>query len=265
MMRLRELIAGTDARLGLTADPVISGRVFRSRRVAPGDLFVAVSGDRFDGREFIPEAIAKGAAAVLAAGAPPDGLTAPWVSAEDPRAMLGPLASRVYGSPHESLLMIGVTGTNGKSTIVHMLGRILAAAGTPTGVVGTIGARTFGSEYRLDLPSAGSLTTPEAPDLFRAFDLMHRHGIEGAVMEVSSPCIGDGRVDGLVSTLRSSPTSRAIISTFTTTSRATSRPKSVCSQSSNRRVAPWSTSTTLSAGDWRTIWPIPSPSASAAW
>jgi UDP-N-acetylmuramoyl-L-alanyl-D-glutamate--2,6-diaminopimelate ligase len=105
--------------------------------------------------------------------------------------MLGPLASRLYGHPDRELLTLGVTGTNGKSTTVALLGAILDAAGRPAGLLGTLGYR-FG-----DLEFAGERTTPEASDLFRTLRRMRDAGAESVAMEVSSHALELGRVAGM--------------------------------------------------------------------
>ncbi len=162
-----------------------------SRRVAPGDLFVAIAGDRFDGRVFAPEAAKRGAVAVIGAGSAPAGLSIPWLGCERPREVLGPLAARLYGHPDRELLTVGVTGTNGKSTVVALLGAILDAADRPAGRLGTLGYR-FG-----ELSFDGERTTPEASDLFRTLREMRAAGAAAVAMEVSSHALHLHRVAGM--------------------------------------------------------------------
>ena len=114
--------------------------------VVAGDLFVAVPGESFDGREFAGDAVRRGAAAVVARGAAPPEFPVPWLRVEDPRALLGPLAAEVYGHPDRELVMAGVTGTNGKTTVVHLLAAMLSAAAKPAAVFGTLGYR-FGEQF----------------------------------------------------------------------------------------------------------------------
>lgn len=169
----------------------VTGITHDSRRVTPGDLFVAIVGDRFDGRVFAADAAARGAVAVVGAGRPPAGLAIPWLSTQNPREVLGPLAARLCGHPDRELLTVGVTGTNGKSTVVALLAAILDAAGRPTGRIGTLGYR-FG-ELRFD----GQRTTPEASDLFRTLREMKDAGAVSVTMEVSSHALLMSRVTGV--------------------------------------------------------------------
>ncbi len=202
-MRLAELVdelGGLAGGLGLAqgldgaeaGDVSVSGVSHDSRAVMPGDLFVAWSGERFDGRAFVPQAIERGAKAVLASGDRPMGLDSriPWLSAPDPRALLGGLAARVYGHPDRELILAGVTGTNGKSTVATLLTEILNHAGLATGFIGTLGYRLRGASF------PGERTTPEASDLFRTLRAMRDQGAEAVAMEVSSHALEQGRVDG---------------------------------------------------------------------
>jgi UDP-N-acetylmuramoyl-L-alanyl-D-glutamate--2,6-diaminopimelate ligase len=115
---------------------------------------------------------------------------APWVTAAEPRSILGPLASRVYAHPDRALRLVGVTGTNGKSTVIALLAKMLAAAGVETGQVGTLGY------HYQDHDLGYGRTTPEASDLFRLLDQMRRLGAAAVVMEVSSHALELGRVEG---------------------------------------------------------------------
>ncbi len=168
----------------------VTGITHDSRRVVPGDLFVALAGERHDGRRFAGEAAARGAAAVLGAGAAPPGYPGRWLSAEEPRRLLGPLAARLYGHPDRELVTVGVTGTNGKSTVVALVAAILEAAGRPAGRIGTLGY-AFG-----DLAAEGERTTPEASDLFRILRRMRDAGAAAVAMEVSSHALALDRVAG---------------------------------------------------------------------
>jgi UDP-N-acetylmuramoyl-L-alanyl-D-glutamate--2,6-diaminopimelate ligase len=173
-------------------DPEIRGVAHDSRRVEPGDLYVALAGQRFDGWSFAAEAVGKGAVAV--AGAPrgmPADLPVPVVALEAPRATLGPLAARVYGHPERGLTLAAVTGTNGKTTVATLAAAMLTEAGRPAGFVGTLGYR-FGAR---DL--GGGYTTPEASDLFRTLRDMRQEGARAVAMEVSSHALDMGRVNGV--------------------------------------------------------------------
>jgi len=175
-------------------NPEITGVSHDSRTVEPGDLYVALVGQRFDGRTFARDAVARGAVAVagtLPASGPPSGLGVPWVSVDDPRAALGPLAALVYRHPDRELVLAGVTGTNGKSTVATLITAILEQAGIPAGFLGTLGYR-FGA-----LRFPGGHTTPEASDLFRTLRRMRDAGAQGVAMEVSSHALAMGRVAGV--------------------------------------------------------------------
>jgi UDP-N-acetylmuramoyl-L-alanyl-D-glutamate--2,6-diaminopimelate ligase len=191
-MRLAELVEGLGLAGSIGADPNVTGVEHDSRRVRPGDLFVALPGERFDGRAFAAAAVAAGAVAVV--GRAPDSAAAavdvPWIVADDPRALLGPLAARVYGHPERELILAGVTGTNGKSTVATLTAAILSAAGHPAGFIGTLGYRFKEKTY------AGAHTTPEASDLFRLLRAMRDDGAGAVAMEVSSHALVLGRVAG---------------------------------------------------------------------
>jgi UDP-N-acetylmuramoyl-L-alanyl-D-glutamate--2,6-diaminopimelate ligase len=189
-VRLDELLRG----LPVTPPPAgieVSGVRHDSRHVVNGDLFVAIPGAHFDGRDFAPEAVARGAVAVLAAGSAPSDPPVPWLLTDDPRAVLAPLSARFFRHPDRELLMVGVTGTNGKTTTTWLLQSVLEAAGRPTGRIGTLGY-----VFR-DLERTGERTTPEAPDLYRMLREMRDAGAEAAVMEVSSHALELKRVDAM--------------------------------------------------------------------
>ncbi len=189
-MRLRELLVELPPRGLPLENPQVAGIRIDSRRVEPGDLFVAIVGERFDGRTFAAEAAARGAVAVLGPGPAPPELEVPWVGVDDPRRWLGPLAARLYGYPHERLKLIGITGTNGKSTVTALVARMLEAGGHPTGILGTLGCH-FGK-----IAYTAARTTPEACDVFRTLEEMRANGARAAVMEVSSHALALGRVAG---------------------------------------------------------------------
>lgn len=162
-----------------------------SRQVEPGDLFVALAGSHHDGRSYARQAEERGAVAVLGRGEAPAEISVPWLAAEvDPRSLLGPLAARIYGHPDRQMVVAGVTGTNGKSTVTALLSVIFDAAGLPAGTLGTLGYR-FG-----EMRFAGERTTPEASDLFRILRRMRDAGARAVAMEVSSHALSLGRVAG---------------------------------------------------------------------
>ncbi len=186
---------GRDVRVPATGRTVeITGITLSSQRVEPGDLYAALPGSRVHGIEFAAAAVASGAVAVLTdetgAAAAPDGV--PLVVVDRPRAVLGLLAARVYGEPAAAMAMIGVTGTQGKTTTTRLAEAGLQGSGTTAAVVGTVGTRIAGEDVKT------SLTTPEAPDLHGLFAVMRERGVAVCAMEVSSHALVMGRVDGVV-------------------------------------------------------------------
>ncbi|MDI2126184.1 UDP-N-acetylmuramoyl-L-alanyl-D-glutamate--2,6-diaminopimelate ligase [Yinghuangia seranimata] len=186
------------ALLGLAAgasEAEVTGVTHDSRAVRPGDLYAALPGSRAHGAAFAQQAADLGAVAVLTDpdGAERAGATGlPVLVVPEPRARLGEVAAAVYGHPADALLLVGVTGTNGKTTTAYLLDGGLRAAGHRTGLVGTVETRIG------DLVESSAMTTPEAPDLQALFAAMAEHGVTAASMEVSSHALAMGRVDGTV-------------------------------------------------------------------
>lgn len=186
---------------GATSEPASAGRVpitgitLDSRRVQPGDLYAALPGSRAHGAEFVEQAAASGAVAVLT---DPAGLERSraaglaTVVVPDPRRVLGAVSAGVYGEPAGALRMIGVTGTQGKTTVTRLIDGALGAAGVRSAVIGTVGTRIGGADVKT------ALTTPEAPDLHGLFAAMKEQEVVGCAMEVSSHALVLGRVDGVV-------------------------------------------------------------------
>ena len=169
----------------------VTGVAHDSRQVTGGELFVVWRGEHHDGRVFAPEAVGRGAVAVLADGTPESSLDVPWLMTPRPRALLGRLGARLYRHPDRELCTVGVTGTNGKTTVAQLLAAVLDAHGLGCGVLGTLGYRYH------DLELGGGRTSPEASELFRVLRGMRIAGAQAAVMEVSSHALVQGRVDGL--------------------------------------------------------------------
>lgn len=190
-MRVTDAIAGLPIEASAAANPELTGITQDSRFVEEGYLFVALVGKRFDGREFIPDAIERGAVAVLASGPPPPGFRGAWLEAADPRWLIGPLAGRICGHPDRDLLMVGITGTNGKSTVSFLMVSILEQAGLPTGTIGTLGHRFGGVILGTDR------TTPEASFFYRLLAQMRAAGAKAVSAEISSQGLALGRVEGL--------------------------------------------------------------------
>jgi UDP-N-acetylmuramoyl-L-alanyl-D-glutamate--2,6-diaminopimelate ligase len=176
--------AAAEARLDGLA---VTGATHDSRRVRPGDLYFGVPGRHVHGGDFAAEAAAAGAGAMISDR--PD-RALPTIVVDDARAMMGPLSARVYGHPSRAVTLLGVTGTNGKTTTTYLLEAGLRAARRRTGLVGTIAAHVGERSF----PSAH--TTPEAPDLQALLALMRESSVDAAAIEVSSHGLALGRVDG---------------------------------------------------------------------
>jgi UDP-N-acetylmuramoyl-L-alanyl-D-glutamate--2,6-diaminopimelate ligase len=157
--------------------------------VEPGSAFIAVVGTRTDGHDHAADAVAAGAAALVVERRLD--LDVPQLVVETCRPLMAVLAAEVHGHPAERMTLIGVTGTNAKTTVTHMLDAIGTVAGKRTGMVGTLGARIAGEPVPL------GHTTPEATDLQRLLHRMADAGVELAAMEVSSHALSYGRADAI--------------------------------------------------------------------
>jgi UDP-N-acetylmuramoyl-L-alanyl-D-glutamate--2,6-diaminopimelate ligase len=185
------------------AMPVLHGVTLASDEVRPGYLYAALPGARTHGARYAADAAARGAVAILTDPTGLDEAAAtglPVCVVADPRAVLGAVADRVYGEPSRGLTVIGITGTNGKTTTAYLVEAGLAAAGTGTGLIGTVQTRTRtvgpdGKERVTALPSVR--TTPEAPALHELLASMADDGVSAVVMEVSSHALVLGRVGGI--------------------------------------------------------------------
>lgn len=188
---LADLVATlSERRVRGDLDRGISGLAQDSRQVRPGDLFACIRGEEFDGHDFAPEALALGAAAFLVEEWLPLPPEIPQVRVLDARRAAALLAARLHGNPSRSLRVIGVTGTNGKTTVTYLLEAILTAAGHPTGRIGSIDYQLIGERR----PSV--LTTPEAPELQEMLHTIKDHGGRYAVVEASSHALHMGRLEG---------------------------------------------------------------------
>ena len=162
-------------------DPEIKSIHYRAQDVEPGGLFVAIAGHAADGHDYIDEAIKKGAVAVVSQRELRSEI--PIIQVADTRQALADIAARFYGRPSERLTVIGITGTNGKTTTAYLVESILQQAGYSVGVIGTINYRYAGKLF--DNP----ITTPESLDLQRILADMLRAGVTHVVMEASSHAI----------------------------------------------------------------------------
>ncbi|MCW2635991.1 MAG: murE, partial [Blastococcus sp.] len=182
---------------------LVRGVTLASAEVRPGDLYAALPGARTHGIRFVGDAVARGAVAVLTDRTGRDeAVTAglPVCVVDDPRAVLGAVADRVYGEPSSRLKVVGITGTNGKTTTAYLVEAGLVAAGLGTGLIGTVQTRTRGwdTEGQPTVTAIPSVrTTPEAPALHALLAQMADDGVAVVVMEVSSHALVLGRVGGI--------------------------------------------------------------------
>jgi UDP-N-acetylmuramoyl-L-alanyl-D-glutamate--2,6-diaminopimelate ligase len=176
---------------GTTAGENVSAIAYDSRAVGPGAVFVALRGAHADGAQFARDAIARGASIVIADTPPPPGIEKPWLQVSDARLALAALAAVFYGDPSRELVLVGITGTNGKTTTTYLLASIFESAGVMCGRIGTIGYRIGNRE------ADAARTTPEAPDLQRLLRDMVSRGAGAVVIEVSSHALALRRADHL--------------------------------------------------------------------
>lgn len=190
-MILEELLRATDVleRLG-DSNRSIRSLAYDSRQVRPEGLFFAIVGEHVDGHRYVGQALAQGAAGIVSERPAPAGFPAVWVRVGNIRRALAEISRAFYGNPDSNLMLIGITGTNGKTTTAYLIQSILEAEGTKAGLLGTI-------EYRLgDLVIPAHHTTPESLDLAAYFDELLQAGGQAAAMEVSSHALAQERVWG---------------------------------------------------------------------
>jgi len=169
----------------------VAGVTHRSSEVRPGWLFFCVPGGTVDGHAFAPDAAAAGAAVVVAERSLELRSAVTQVLVPSVREAMGPIAAAFYGRPSEAMTMVGITGTNGKTTTTYLLEGVFRAAGMTPGVIGTTGVRVDGR------PEPFDRTTPEAPDLHRLLAGMRDRGVRAVAMEVSSHGLDQHRVGGM--------------------------------------------------------------------
>ncbi len=192
-MKLNELIAGLDVqRMDASAgDPVVGAVTEDSRRVEPGTLFLARAGLVSDGRQYVEEAIRRGAVAVVAETPPATPSGVAILIARDVPLVAAQLAERFFGQPSRALSLIGVTGTNGKTTTAHLVKQILDTSGSSCGLIGTVETHDGKSA------SAASLTTPPAIEISGLLRRMVDNGCRACAMEASSHALLQRRVAAL--------------------------------------------------------------------
>jgi len=171
----------------------VSTLVLDSRQARPGSVFAALAGARRDGREFVAEAVERGAVAVLSTPPRPQGLARDtvWVESSAPRRALAVMSKRRHGRPDETVSVVGVTGTDGKTSTAFATAAALAPSGRPGAICGTLGARIDGAWHET------GLTTPEAPEIWSFLRDAASAGSSHAVIEVSSAALVAERVHGM--------------------------------------------------------------------
>ncbi len=190
-MRLKEIIKGMQAEVRGNSDPEVADLQFDSRRVSQGTLFVAQLGTRVDGHDYIAQAVQAGAVAVICQHVPQDAPEATYVVVPDSSETLGLAAANFYGHPSRKLKLVGITGTNGKTTTVTLLHRLFRQLGHHAGLISTIVNKIDEEE----LPAGH--TTPDALELNRLLCRMVEAGCEYCFMEVSSHAVVQRRIAGL--------------------------------------------------------------------
>ncbi|MGN6486033.1 MAG: Mur ligase family protein, partial [Thermomicrobiales bacterium] len=191
-MRFRDLLADLDTvEIVGAGEPEVSLVEYDSRLMVPGALFVALRGSDFDGHAFADRAVGAGAVAILAEEPLP--INVPQAIVPDSRAALATVAARFYGYPSHALKVVGITGTDGKTTTSYILEHILQHAGVMTGVIGTVGVR-IGRDIAYD---NGHQTTPESNRVQRFLREMVEHGVEVAIVESTSHGLAMHRLDGV--------------------------------------------------------------------
>ena len=186
-MQLNELVKNISFK-GQTDSREIKAITYDSRKVKPGTLFVAISGMKDDGHEYIPQAIENGAAAVLSNGRSPKTWEIPILQVQDPRMAMSHISAQFYGNPSTKMNIIGVTGTNGKTSITQIIHHILQQSNIHCGTLGTLGFHAPSG-----MISTG-FTTPESIELQQMLNTLLLAGVTDVVMEISSHALNLHRV-----------------------------------------------------------------------
>ncbi|MEP6757565.1 MAG: UDP-N-acetylmuramoyl-L-alanyl-D-glutamate--2,6-diaminopimelate ligase [Actinomycetota bacterium] len=195
LVRLADVAAVVGAEVRGDPQTFVRDAAYDSRTVPPGSVFFCIPGATADGHDFASAAVASGAVALVVEhpvdiGVPQIGV--PQIVVPSVRRAIGPMSAVIFGDPGAGMTLVGITGTNGKTTTSYLLESILSAAGRMPGVVGTTGVRIDGN------PGPLARTTPEAPDLQRLLARMRVAGVRAVALEVSSHALAQHRVDGVV-------------------------------------------------------------------
>lgn len=161
---------------------------YDSRKVKSGTLFVAIAGMQADGHDYIPQAIENGAVAILSNGRSPKIKTVPILQVRNPRLAMSQISAQFYGNPSKTMNVVGVTGTNGKTSITHIMHHILQESGSACSTMGTLGFRT-----PTGMMSTG-FTTPESVEIQQMLQTLKMAGINNVVLEISSHALDMHRV-----------------------------------------------------------------------
>ncbi len=191
VLRARTLLVSDREADASTSSAPIAGLAYDSRQVTPNQVFVALRGQHADGAAFAAQAIERGATAIVSQEPAPQGASVAWAQVTDARLALAYMAAAFHGDPSSRMRVVGITGTNGKTTTAYLLSSIFEAAGITCGVLGTVAYR-IGTEVR-----EATRTTPEAPDVQALLAEMVDRGCGACVMEVSSHALALRRVDGM--------------------------------------------------------------------
>ncbi len=188
-LTLNEILAEFSGDWHFPGDTLVTGITSDSRKVKNGMLFVALSGNTWDGHKFIPEAIQKGAS-VIVGSKPIADLNVPYIQVSDTRESLAAFSASFFRYPARELVMIGVTGTDGKTTTCNLIHSILSNAGYEAGIVSTVNAFIGGEQ----IDTGFHVTTPEAPELQQLLRMMVDQGLKYAVIETTSHSLAQKRV-----------------------------------------------------------------------
>ena len=174
---------------GQTDTRDIKAIIYDSRKVKPGSLFIAINGEKYDGEKFIPQAIENGATAILSKknGVPKDSI--PFIYVENPRRAMSAISAQFYDNPSKKMQVIGVTGTNGKTSITQILYQLLSRLNQDCGALGTLGFQTPSGML------SSNFTTPESVELQQMLNTLLMAGVKNVIMEVSSHALSQFRVN----------------------------------------------------------------------